>query len=162
MKKINVNDIPWRERKSPKGRYHRFLRDVALAFQSPSSGPKLRGDPPFEVELVRLPPGARNFPLHSHAAEWEFYLIVSGTGKVRTGKSLRSLEPGDCILNPPGEPHQIINTSKSDLLYYVIANNAVADFYYYPDSNKWGLEAPAMNQDRSFRMKDVNYYEGEE
>src|SRR5262249_51369182 len=64
MKKINLNKIPWRERKSPKGHYHRFLRDVALAFKNPSSGPAFRSEPPFEVELVRLPPGAKNFPFH--------------------------------------------------------------------------------------------------
>src|SRR5882762_9204423 len=62
MKKVNLNDVPWRERKSPKGKYHRFLRDVALAFQNPKTGPSLLGQPPFEVELVRLPPGAKNFP----------------------------------------------------------------------------------------------------
>src|SRR6266699_3370053 len=107
MKKINVNDIPWGERKSPKGRYHRFLRDVALAFKRPNTGPKLRGEPPFEVELVRLPPGAKNFPFHNHAAEWEFYLVVSGHAKIRAGKLTRNLESGDCVLNPPGEPHQI-------------------------------------------------------
>jgi len=112
MQKVNLNDIPWRERKSPKRKYHRFLRDVALAFQSPKTGPKPTAQPPFEVELVRLPPGAKNFPFHSHATEWEFYLIVSGTGKVRAGKLTRALQAGDCVLNPPGEPHQIINTSK--------------------------------------------------
>src|SRR5688572_33398224 len=60
MKKVNLNEIPWRERKSPKGGYHRFLRDVALAFQNPKTGPKPPGQPPFEVELVRMPPGAKN------------------------------------------------------------------------------------------------------
>src|SRR5436190_11887095 len=139
MKKINLNEIAWRERKSPQGKYHRFLRDVALAFQNPKTGPAFAGQPPFEVELVRLPPGATNFPLHSHATEWEFYLILSGAGKMRAGKITRSLQGGDCVMNPPGEAHQIINSSKEDLLYYVIANNAPADIYYYPDSDKWGV-----------------------
>jgi uncharacterized cupin superfamily protein len=162
MKKINVNDIPWRERKSPNGKYYRYLRDVAAAFKSPATGPKFRSEPPFEVELVRLPPGARNCPFHSHAAEWEFYLVVSGTGKIRAGRLTRPLRTGDCVLNPPGEPHQIINTGKEDLLYYVIANNSVADFYYYPDSDKWGLWSPHLKHDESFRLQDVNYFEGED
>ena len=159
MKKVNLNDIPWRERKSPRGRYHRFLRDVALAFRNPKTGPKTPGQPPFEVELVRLPPGARNFPFHSHASEWEFYLVISGAGKVRAGGFPRPLHAGDCILNPPGEPHQIINTGKHDLFYYVIANNAPADFYYYPDSDKWGLSLDALG---SFRVREVKYFAGEE
>jgi len=159
MKKVNLNDIPWRERKSPKGSYHRFRRDVALAFQSPKTGPKLRERPPFEVELVRLPPGAKSFPFHSHASEWEFYLIVSGAGKVRAGKLTRSLSAGDCVLNPPGEAHQIINSGKEDLTYYVIANNAPADFYHYPDSDKWGLSFEDVGY---FRIRQVKYYDGEE
>jgi len=159
MQKVNLNDIPWRERKSPKAHYHRFLRDVALAFQNPKSGPKPRREPPFEVELVRLPPGAKNFPFHSHGTEWEFYLVVSGAGKVRAGKSTRGLKAGDCVLNPPGEAHQIINTGKEDLLYFVIANNAPADFYHYPDSNKWGFSLEHVG---SFRIREVNYFEGEE
>jgi uncharacterized cupin superfamily protein len=158
MKRINLNDIPWVERKSPKGRFHRFRRDIAQAFEHPKTGPKLPGQAPFEVELVRLPPGAANFPFHSHATEWEFYLIVSGTGKIRAGKLTRALRAGDCVLNPPGEPHQIINTGKGDLLYYVLANNAPADIYYYPDSDKWGVSIHDIN----FRMKEVGYFEGEE
>src|SRR5215831_11966320 len=162
MKKINLDQIPWRQRKSPKGHYHRFMRDVAVAFRNPKTGPKLPGRPPFEVELVRLPPGAKNFPFHDHAAEWEFYLIVSGTGKIRAGKLTRSLRAGDCVLNPPCEPHQIINSGKTDLLYYVIANNSSADFYHYPDSNKWGLWAESPKRERLFRMIEVDYFDGEE
>jgi uncharacterized cupin superfamily protein len=158
MKKVNLNDIPWIERRSPKGKYHRFRRDVALAFKSPKTGPRLRGRPPFEIELVRMPPGAKNFPLHSHATEWEFYLIVSGAGTMRAGKKETPLEPGDCVLNPPGEPHHITNTGKRDLFYYVIANNSAADIWHYPDSNKWGF----TTGQRIFRLNDASYYDGEE
>lgn len=159
VKKVNLNDIPWIERKSPKGTYHRFRRDVALAFESPKTGPRARGPAPFEVELVRLPRGAKNFPLHSHAAEWEFYLVVSGTGTMRVGKRRISLKPGDCILNPPGEAHQIINTGRKDLLYYVIANNAPVDIWHYPDSRKWGM---SIRNSGYFRMAGTTYYDGEE
>lgn len=112
MKKVNLDDIPWFEQKSPKGKYHKFRRSIARAMESPKTGPKLSGQSPFEVELVRLPTGAKNFPFHSHAAEWEFYLIVSGMGTMRVGKKCVKITAGDCLLHPPGEPHQIINTSK--------------------------------------------------
>jgi uncharacterized cupin superfamily protein len=159
VKKINLDDIPWVERKSPRGHYHKFRRDIALAFDNPKTGPKLSGPPPFEVELVRLAPKAKNFPFHSHAAEWEFYLIVSGTGKMRAGKITRGLRAGDCVLNPPGEPHQIVNTGKDDLVYYVVANNAPVDVWHYPDSNKWGW--PILGGE-IFRKSGVDYYHGEE
>jgi len=160
MKKINIDDIPWIERKSPKGRFHKFRRDIASAFTKPKTGPNLPGQAPFEVELVRLPPGATNFPFHSHATEWEFYLVVSGTGRIRAGKVTRTIRTGDCIMNPPGEPHHIINTGKGDLLYYVIANNTSGDFWHYPDSNKWGW--PIGERSEIFRKTAVEYYDGEE
>jgi mannose-6-phosphate isomerase-like protein (cupin superfamily) len=158
MKKINVQDIRWVERRSPKGRFHKFLRDVAQAFENPKTGPRLPAQPPFEVELVRLPPGATNFPFHSHLTEWEFYLIVEGTGEIRAGKVRRPLRPGDCVLNPPGEPHHIRNTGQDNLLYYVIANNAPFDVWHYPDSDKWG----GTSFRTYFRMAKTDYYDREE
>lgn len=162
MKKVNLNKIPWVEGKSPKGKYRRFRRDVALAFESAKTGPTPAGEPPFEVELIRLPPGAKNFPFHSHATTWEFYLVMTGRGKIRAGKLTRPLQAGDCVLNPPGEPHQIINTGKTDLLYYVIANNVVADFAHFPDSDKWALWASHLPKSKRFRMQEIDYYHGEE
>ncbi len=159
MKKTNINAIAWTERKSPKGRFHKFRRDIAAAMASPKAGPKFQGRPPFEVELVRLPRGATNFPFHSHAAEWEFYLIASGTGTMRAGRKKTALKPGDCVLNPPGEAHQIINTGKTNLLYYVIANNSDVDVWHYPDSNKWGWP---LAGGQIFRKSPINYYDGEE
>ena len=158
MKKINFSQIPWVEHKSPKGHFHSFYRDTAKPFTKAKTGPKLPGTPPFEVELVRMPPGAKNFPFHSHATEWEYYLIVSGTGTMRAGRRRVKIKPGDCLLNPPGEPHQIINTGKRDLLYYVIANNAPADIWHYPDSNKWGFKTPR----KIFKLTPTPYFDGEE
>ncbi len=160
MKKININQIPWIERISPKGRFHKFRRDVAAAFANKKSGPNLPGEAPFEVELVRLPPGATNFPFHSHTAEWEFYWIISGKGRIRAGKVTRPIRAGDCIMNPPGEPHQIINTGKEDILYYVVSNNATGDVCHYPDSDKWGW---SFSKDwEVFRKTGVDYFDREE
>jgi len=78
---------------------------------------------------------------------------------MRAGRKTTALKPCDCVMNPPAEPHQIINTGEGDLLYYVVANNAPADFYHYPDSNKWGLSIDDVG---TFRAKEVNYFDGEE
>jgi hypothetical protein len=43
--------------------------------------------------------------------------------------------------------------------YHVLANNASADFYHYPDSNKWGFLLEHLGY---FRLRTVNYYDGEE
>jgi uncharacterized cupin superfamily protein len=98
-----------------------------------------------------MPPGARNFPLHSHATEWEFYLVVSGAGQMRAGRKTANLKVGDCVLNPPG---------KKDLLYYVFANNAPVDIWYSPDSKQWGWTIERGGY--AFRKSSVDYYDGEE
>ena len=159
MKKINLNDIAWKERKSPKGRFHICYRNVAREFGSPKTGPRFRGAPPFEYAVLRIKPGTANFPFHSHAAEWEFYHIVSGTGVMRAGKNKFKVRAGDCLMCPPGEPHQLINTGRVDLVYNVVANNSPADIWHYPDSDKWGFSVgPTW-----FRLTPVKaYFEGEE
>jgi mannose-6-phosphate isomerase-like protein (cupin superfamily) len=159
MKKINLDRMEWKDRKSPKGRFHIRFRNVAAAYRSPQTGPRFRAAPPFEYAVVRIRPGAANFPFHSHAAEWEFYHIVSGTGIMRAGKKRIKVKPGDCLMCPPGEPHQLINTGRKDLIYNVVANNSVADIWHYPDSGKWGFTVgPTF-----FRLTPVEAnYAGEE
>ena len=64
---------------------------------------------PFDVELTRLPPGAVNWPFHSHAAQWELFLVLAGQGKARTPEGVVALAAGDCLLFAPGEAHQLTN-----------------------------------------------------
>ena len=159
MKRVNINRLPWKEHKSPKGRYHLFYRDTAAAYESARTGPKFPGEPPFEFELIKMPPGAKNFPFHSHATEWEFYHVISGTGTMRAGRRRVKIKAGDCLMCPPGEAHQIINTGRRDLVYHIIANNSVTDVWHYPDSNKWGARAIGRKR---FRIQETDYYDGEE
>ena len=161
MKRVNQNDLPWVERTSPKGRFRKFRRDLSQALAAEPAEPALPDRAPFEVELTRIPPGAANYPFHSHSAEWECYLILSGTGTMRCGDERSALSPGDCVMCAPGEAHQIVNDSEGDLLYYVIANNAPSDVWHYPDSDKWGFTLP-NGRDTYFRKSDVPYFEGEE
>jgi uncharacterized cupin superfamily protein len=158
MKKVNLESIPWVECRSPRARFHKFRRNIATALERPKAGPKLPGKPPFEVELVRVPPGATNFPLHSHSQAWEFYLILSGTATLRLGRRKVKVTAGDCIMCPPGEPHHMINTGADDLTYYVVANNVPGDIWHFPDSGKWGgHDLPDF-----FRPQKVDYFDGEE
>ena len=152
MNPVNENDVAWEERRSPKGKYHRYQRDLVGAMQS------LPGGVPFDAALVRLPAGATNYPFHSHAAEWECYLILSGSGTIRHGDQRAPLAPGDCLMCPPGDPHQIVNDGDGDLLYYVIANNAPVEIGHYPDSDKWVIRGGTG----TFRRTAVPHYEDEE
>src|SRR5262245_36042515 len=114
MKKLNLDQIKWREQISPKGKFHIQYRNVAAEYRRPKAGPRFRSEPPFELAVVRIKPGAANFPFHSHATEWEFYFIASGSGAMRCGKKRFKVRPGDCVMCPPGEPHQMINIGRQD------------------------------------------------
>lgn len=158
MHKINLSAVPVEENKSPKGRFHLFGQDISKAMRLNNGGKNKTNVWPFEVELVRLPPRAANYPYHSHSAEWEFYMIVGGRGKLRTESATIEVREGDCFACPPGEAHQIINSGATDMIYYVIANNAPSDVCHYPDSDKWALPG----QDKTVRVQQMNYYDGEE
>jgi len=158
MQKTNLADIPLAETASPRGRYRRFSLDLSAALAARRNGAPQVEHCPFEVELVRLPPRATNWPFHAHSAQWELYIIVSGRGQARTQQGRFEVRDGDCLLHPPGEPHQLTNTGAGDLLYYVVANNPTSDVTFYPDSGKYALP----NQAQPFRVQRTNYYDGEE
>jgi len=67
------------------------------------------------------------------------YIVVSGTGQIRTEKGLEPIVAGDAIFFSPGEAHQIVNNSAQELIFYIIADNPIGETGYYPDSDKWGL-----------------------
>jgi len=158
MKKIHLSAVPIESSQSPKGRYRRFRQDITAAMRQ-TNGERTRPLAwPFDVELVKLPPRAVNWPYHSHSAQWEFYMIVSGRGQVRTPGGTAEVREGDCLAHPPGEPHQLSNTGATDLVYYVIADNPASDACHYPDSDKWELPG----QSSPVHVQPADYYDGEE
>jgi 2-keto-4-pentenoate hydratase/2-oxohepta-3-ene-1,7-dioic acid hydratase in catechol pathway len=91
--------------------------------------------------------------------QWELFVIISGTGTVRANKARFQVKAGDVIMHPPGEAHQITNTGKRDLVFYIIADNPPVDGCHYPDSKKWSTIRPRR---RVFRISEVDYFDGEE
>lgn len=158
MNLANESDIAWAEQRSPGGRFHLFRRHISQALGAPRDAGVACGGHPFDVEQTRLPPGATNFPFHAHAAQWELYLILSGTGELRTTAGVTPVTAGDSFVCPPGEAHQLKNTGPVDLIYYLIADNPPADVIEYPDSNKWMVK-PAR---KCFTLQETDYFANEE
>ncbi len=157
MKKTNLTKLKWDHWKSPKGKYEQYGKDISGRLGDKRNAWPKKGHP-FNLELVKLPPGKAACPFHSHTTQWELFVIVSGTGTVRAGKARHQVKAGDAVMHPPGEAHQIINTGKKVLEYYVIADNPPVDIFHYPDSGKWGFRP----QGKFFRMTEVPYHDGEE
>lgn len=156
--KTHVDSLPWNDRRSPAGRFQVRFKEVSLALGGKKNIGEWDGGHPFDLTVISMPPGATNYPYHSHAAQWEMYLVVSGTGTVRTPAGLTPIGPGDAFVCPPGEPHQIQNTGTTDLVYHVIADNPRTDTVHYPDSDKWYTRS----NNKVFRLTEHDYYDGEE
>jgi uncharacterized cupin superfamily protein len=159
MQKINAAQIEWQSQRSPSGKFARSGKKLSEALGREPRSMDLAKRHPFDVELQKVPPRAASCPFHSHSAQWEFYVVVSGRGKVRHADGTMSIEPGDAYLFKPGEPHQLINDSGEDLLVYVIADNPIGETCYYHDSQKWAVRSPEY---RLMRGQPLDYYDGEE
>ncbi|HXY61193.1 MAG TPA: cupin domain-containing protein [Chthoniobacterales bacterium] len=159
MKKVNISEIkeePWQ---SPKDRFAVAFKGISEALGRDRDSLDLTKRWPFDLELNRMPPGKPNFPYHSHSAQWEMYLVVSGNGTVRDKNGETKVVAGDAFIFGPNEPHQIINSGNVDLVYYVIADNPIGESGYYPDSNKWLVRSPER---RLLRSESLDYFDGEE
>ena len=90
--------------------------------------------------LIALAPGLRGFPFHSHRANEEAFLILSGQGEVRLGDQRHPIVAGDLIAAPAGGPdsaHQIINTGAVELRYLALSTRLPLDIIDYPDTGKY-------------------------
>ena len=159
MKKINTQDVVEDVSASPKGKFFSADREISIALGRDPFSTDLMKRHPFDVNICRVTPGKSNWPYHSHSAQWEFYLVISGTGLVRDQEGPAPIEPGDAFLFKPGEPHQITNTGAMDLIFHVIADNPIGESGHYPDSNKWLVRSPER---RLIRSGPLDYFDGEE
>lgn len=91
--------------------------------------------------VVRLAPGKRAWPYHSHYVIEEMFYILSGEGTLRHADEEHPIRAGDFICAPPdpAQPHQIINTSNAELTYIALSTNDHTDVFLYPDSDKYGV-----------------------
>lgn len=160
MHKVNISEISETSRSSPSGKYRSFSREVSIALGRVPNSDSKAASHPFDLELRRVPPGAAICPLHAHSAQWEFYLVISGTGQVRDRDGLHELTPGDAVIFPPHEPHQIRNDGTEDLVLYIIADNPPGGACYYPDSDKWAV--PSHPKHTILKGQEVDYFAGEE
>jgi uncharacterized cupin superfamily protein len=137
MKHVQVDNVPWFEWTSPTGKFAGAGRPVSEALGAIPGATIAKGGPQFDLEMGQLAPGKSCCPFHRHSAQSECYYTLKGTGEMRHGEQRRKLQLGDVALHPPGSSHQIINTGDTDLIYYLVADNPLTEFCYYPDSNKW-------------------------
>ena len=162
MRKVNLNEIkeePWQ---SSGGKFAVSFKGISEALGREPASLDLSKRHAFDLELSRVPPGKPNFPYHAHSAQWELYLVISGSGTVRHKDGRTEVVPGDVFIFGPDEPHQIINSGEEDLIYYVIADNPIGESSYYPDSAKWKLNKSSAADRVVIKGGETDYFDGEE
>jgi len=159
---VNLKDIPekpWR-RNGLTEKFANFSRNISLALgRKPESFDVMKRHP-FDLALVRVPRGKSLCPYHSHSAESEFYLVVSGKGQVRDKDGITDVSANDAFRFGPGEAHQITASADEDLVYYVIADNPLGDQCYYPDSGKFAVWKEGT-EEVIVKGRETDYFEGE-
>ena len=159
MRKVNVRDIPEDSWVSPKGKFASFDKEISVALGREMNSTDLNLRHPFDVDICRVPAGKAMCPYHSHSAQWEFYHVIEGAGRVRYATGFTEISAGDAFIFKPGEPHQIIASDQSDLVIYIVADNPIGESCHYPDSGKWLVRCP----DRQLiRSEALDYLDGEE
>lgn len=159
MKKVSTRDIPEHRWTSPKGVFASCDREISVALGRDPESTDPRNRHPFDVEICRIPAGKAACPFHSHSAQWEFYLVLSGRGAVRERDGRTPIEAGDAFIFGPGSAHQIINDGAGDLELYIVADNPVGESCHYPDSRKWLVRSPERS---IIRSENLDYLDGEE
>ena len=162
MKKpiINLDELEYADFESG-DKFH-----ASRAAVSPLVGNKKLG-----YAVIRLQPGKRAWPYHSHYEIEEMFYVLEGSGTLRHAGEEYPIRAGDFIASPadPNQPHQIVNTSDSELRYIAMSTMEHTDVMLYPDSDKYGVWHGDPN-DRAnpdnfvvFSRKDtsVGYWDGE-
>jgi uncharacterized cupin superfamily protein len=158
MKKANLSDLVAETWGSPAGKFKAWGKTLNPHTGSTDAEGKI-AKWPFEVELAGIPSGKTMGPFHCHAAQWEFYLVVSGTLTIRDDEGETEMQPGDFCMFGPGENHQLSNKTEKEVTYYCIADNPVTDHCYYPDSKKWSVRVPER---KIIQGQKAEYFAGED
>src|SRR5213080_1653067 len=161
MRKVNLKDVEWQDRHSPKGKFGRRAKNISVALGRDPESLDLAKRHPFDLALVSVPKGKSLCPYHSHSSESEMYLVESGKGSIRDKDGSTIVGPGDAFFFGPGEAHQLSNADEEDFVYYVIADNPRGDSCYYPDSGKFAVMKEGTNE-VIVKGTEVDYFEGEE
>jgi uncharacterized cupin superfamily protein len=80
---------------------------------------KQLGAPSLGARLWRLRPGQAS-TRHRHRQTHELYLLLEGTGRIRVGDALHTVEPLSSVLVDPDEVRQLFNDTDADQLWLVV------------------------------------------
>src|SRR6266853_6742321 len=75
MNKVNTTKMAELTWCSPKGKFSGAGKEISEALGRKPESTDLNERHPFDVEILRIPPGKAPYSYHSHSAQWEFYHV---------------------------------------------------------------------------------------
>ncbi len=124
----------------------------------------------LEAELIggslyELEPGNKLWPYHTHHANEEWLLVVSGEPTLRSADGEQELREGDVVCFRRGKDglHQVLNRTDSPIRVLMLSTLIAPDIVEYPDSGKIGARSVAGERILLSRPgPELDYWEGEE
>ncbi len=101
---LNAEDAFWR----PSNQMRVENTDLAGQLEAQTLG----------VRLWRIHPGQASTK-HRHFDQHELYVLLEGSGRMRVGDELLTLEPLSAVLVEPDEVRQVFNDTDADALWLV-------------------------------------------
>jgi quercetin dioxygenase-like cupin family protein len=65
--------------------------------------------------VIRVPPGEKVRPAHSHPNGEEVIFVISGSGRVMVAGEVQAVAPGTTVLFPQGAVHMLHNTGRQEM-----------------------------------------------
>jgi uncharacterized cupin superfamily protein/glyoxylase-like metal-dependent hydrolase (beta-lactamase superfamily II) len=147
---VNIADLRWKSFAGDPPPFTAQVAEIGL----------LLGARRLGAAAGRLAPGESYCPLHWHTREEELFIVWDGTPTLRTPAATRRLKPGDCVVFPtdPRGAHRVSNETDAPCTIVMIASLDAGDVCFYPDSNKFVIEATGT----LVRAEpQLDYFEGE-
>ena len=117
------------------------------------------------ASLYELDPGDRLWPYHTHHANEEWLIVVSGTPTLRTPDGEQELREGDvaCFRRGPDGAHQVSNRTGSPVRVLMLSTLLAPEIVEYLDTGKIGTRDARGNRLTLSRPgPPADYWEGED
>jgi uncharacterized cupin superfamily protein len=89
----------------------------------------------LSVCVIRVPPGEKVRPAHSHPNGEELIYIIRGSGRVMVDGVVDPVLEGTAVLFPQGSPHMLQNTGEEEMkviCFFAPATN-LANYKYFEE-----------------------------
>src|SRR5438552_1652702 len=123
MNKVNTTKMAELTWCSPKGKFSGAGKEISETLGRKPESTDLNERHPFDVEILRIPPGKAPYSYHSHSAHCEFYHVISGSVVVRHTEQTEHM-----LKWFAEEPYAAIRSGVEDMLKQQVADSRLTTF----------------------------------